>query len=303
MGRRKKAKDKNVFIIDEDDLEVYSGDVERYEVSVGPPVVKGRKLKPLHTATGGEGENPADAGVSTGQGRSTIQQSPHMASGANPQQIFKLEDDLTRTRDVVEDLKHNVSVLEGEVKDLRGEMERISYLLRSLEGLRNAMKDIESTVSELSGLYDLISANVNPFIEMPPLRRRDEIVKEAGGGTEGDPGEEFQELTEIFEEEEEPFEEEWETPVADLESEEWVLKWTHFLLEEVGKAGLEDALNYYINLGWIDDPLLEKVKEIARGTRVPLKNREGRKKGSWKMNMDDHIKSLEYLKRIKGERR
>ncbi len=315
---RRKANDVE-FVIEEDDgvaddeLEVSSsskkgsikgGNVERYEVSIGPPMVSGRKVKPLRSP---EEKPPSGKQPSVSQqadpryGQGSITSSISMAGA---QQVYKIEDDLRRTRDIVEDLKHSMGMMEGDVKDLKAEMDRTSYLLRSLEGLKNAMKDIESTVSELSGLYDLISANINPFVDIPPLQSRDQMeeLKEE----EEEELEEtnlFRDITDIFDEEEEEaqaVEDEWDGP--NLESEEWILRWTKFLIVRVGKEGLERTLDYYMDLEWIDEDMIEKVLDIARGTIGPKLPAEG-KRSKWKLEAEDHVQSLEFIKNIRSKGR
>ncbi len=278
MGPERKRRSNVEFVIEEE--EINGGDIERYEVSIGPPMVSGRKVKPIHTEDpeGSERTPSRDPTKSKGPGDRTT----YVAG--NPQQIYKIEDDLQRTRDRVEDIKHTVSVIESEVKDLRVEMDRISYLVRSLEGLKNTMKDMETTVSELSGLYDLISANINPFIDIPPLQRKRDIEPE-----EDEEVEEFKPVSEIFGDEEE-----WG---RDLESEEVILKWALFLVERVGKEGLESVLDYYVDLEWIDEALQDRIMGVARGMSFPPVHGEG-KKASWKMDADDHVESLGYIKRI-----
>jgi len=288
--------------------QVKAGEVERYEVRIGPPVVSGRKVKPLRTPEE-KVERPRELSSPPAQGPpSMIQQGMAQStlSVAGAQQIYKIEDDLRRTRDVVEDLRHNLGLMEGEVRDLKAEMERISYLLRSLEGLKNTMKDMESTVSELSGLYDLISANINPFVEIPQLQSRDKVVRQAGKGTidevEVVDDEAFQPLEDMFEEGDNDEYTEDDSLDASLESAEWTLRWTKFLIERVGKEGLEKTLDYYMDLGWIDEDAIDKVLEIARGTVGPKLPPDGRKV-SWRMDAEDHVKSLEYIRRIRTNRR
>ena len=296
-GRKDSAEEFVIEDDEEDDDEyvevgVKKGNVERYEVQIGPPMVRGRKVKPIHS----EGE-VAGAPPSSGPRVEKVDERSGgrgFASAANPQQIYKIEDDLRRTRDKVEDMSHTLSVLDGEVKELMADMERMSYLVRSLEGMKNTMRSMETTVSELSGLYDLISANVNPFIDIPPMKMR---------GSTSDEGEDvecseldiekFRSLSDIFEEEEE---EKWG---RDLDSEESIIKWTKFLLERVGKEGLDGALEYYLDLGWIDDDLVKRVKEVARGMSSPPRPRDG-KRSSWKMDADEHVESLGYIKKITG---
>ena len=325
MARRKGNSDGVEFVIedegetimDEEEVEVSAspkradvkgGDVERYEVRIGPPVVSGRKVKPIRTPDE-KVEKPRELKSPVPQGGGAYSQqgmSSPSFTVAGTQQIYKIEDDLRRTRDIVEDLKHNMGLVEGEVKDLRAEMDRMSYLLRSLEGLKNTMKDIESTVSELSGLYDLISANINPFVEIPPLKTREKVVKPDIAeeieevGEVSDQG--FQNIGDIFDSEVEEEDFERGKNGLDLESEEWTLKWTKFLIERVGKEGLERTLDYYVDLGWIDEDLIEKVLEIARGTVGPKVRPEG-KKVTWRMDAEDHVKSLEFVRRIRSIRR
>ncbi|MBN1539422.1 MAG: hypothetical protein JW939_04700, partial [Candidatus Thermoplasmatota archaeon] len=211
-----------------------------------------------------------------------------------------------RTREIVEDLRHSLGVMEGEVKDLRTEMDRISYLLRSLEGLKNTMKDMESTVSELSGLYDLISANINPFVEVPRLENRDKLVRTSSRKSmdESEEMEEvgFQNISEIFRDDERTECGENGHGDDNLESAEWTIKWTKFLIERVGKEGLEKTLDYYMDLGWIDENTIDQVLEMARGTVSPKIPSDGRKV-SWRLDAEDHVKSLEYIRRIRPNRR
>lgn len=316
MARKKAGKKAKVVLADEDDEEfetdgIKGGEVERYEVRVEPPIISGRKAKAVRTPDEETMVIEAGNGSSMSAGTSGRGGSKLTPSVGSSQQIYKIEDDLRRTRDIVEDLRHTVDVMEGEFKDLKAEMDRISYLLRSLEGLKNTMKDIESTVSELSGLYDMISANVNPFIDIEPFKpsngfpqANDKVYNEKGM-VPGSQKEEtsFSELSEIFSEEEEEEGDEEEAPVIsrDLRSEEWVLRWTQFLIDKVGKEGLEMTLDYYRDLGWIDDNIIDKVLDIARGTTGPPRKREEGKKVRWRMNGDDHVKSLEYIRNIRGK--
>ena len=297
MARRKKNSEDVEFVLEEDEEKesVSSGDVERYEVKVGPPVISGRKVNATYTPgsdeekrssqdSGGGDQKPIKTGAEGG-----------FSSSVSPHHLYKMEDELRRTRDVVEDLRHTVSVLESEVKDLKGDMDRATYLLRSFEGLKSTMKDVESTVSELSGLYDLISSEINPFVDIPPIKQRKNIHGEEADVEETEKAA-FRELSDIFGDDEETEEAIWDKMY--LESEEWVLRWTKFLIDKVGKEGLEKILDYYMELEWIDQDLKGRVLEVAKGT--PTRRKEGKRKTSWKMDAEDHVKSLDYIRKIKG---
>ena len=302
MARKKESEQQVEFVIEDeeesaDGNEVRSGQIERFEVRIGTPsVTGGRMVKPERAPEAGPAAGQS-GGPQTVSGQPQMKQSPqgqqNAVQGASVQQIFKIEDDLRKTKELVDDLRHTVGIMEGELKDLRAEVERMSYLLKSLEGLKNAMKDMESTVSELSGLYDLISANVNPFVDVPSLHVNERTSSQKGRPTPPSMSG-FKDVSEIFGEEGK----ERAASSADLFSEEWTLRWVQFLIERVGKEGLEKALYYYHDLKWIDEGLITKALEMAKGTAAP-KLPEG-KRIAWKLEADDHLKSLEFVRRIKG---
>lgn len=285
----KKKVEEEEFVIESSD-KVASGEINRYEVRIEPPVISGRKVKPVRE--GGEPSGPGPTGSASASINNRGQVSGFQ--GPSSQQLFKLEDDLRRTREVVEDLRHTSSKLEAEVKDMRSEMERVSYLLRSLEGLRNSLKDIESTVSELSGLYDMISSSINPFIDIPPIGSIRE--KRPVRGVERRSGKSF-DAEEVFEDIDECSEE------ISKDSDEWLLRWTIFLIERVGKEGIERTLNYYMEMNWIDQGIVDKVFNIGRGIASPPSAEDGERKVTWKLDAEDHIRSLEFIRKIKGEKR
>jgi hypothetical protein len=168
------------------------------------------------------------------------------------------------------------------------------------------MKDIESTVSELSGLYDMISANVNPFIDIPKMDAKASNgprAKEVRPPPPPQKGKEFVELSEIFEEVEEvderPPKSAQKGSGDDLGPDGWLLRWTQFLLGKVGREGLEKALDYYKDLGWIDEDIIDRVLEMARGTSAPTQAPE--RKAHWRMDAEDHMRSLEHIRRIRGK--
>ncbi|MDG6223965.1 MAG: FlaD/FlaE family flagellar protein [Candidatus Thermoplasmatota archaeon] len=282
----KKKVEEEEFVIESSD-KVASGEIKRYEVRMEPPLISGRKVKPVV-------ESPESTSATGPTSFPKVPSRGQMAGfqGPSAQQIFKLEDDLRRTREVMEDLKHTSSKLEAEVKDMRSEMERVNYLLRSLEGLRNSLKDIESTVSELSGLYDMISSSINPFIDIPPLGAS---VSPAVKGEA--PSGKVVEARDVFEDIEECFEDDI------MDSDEWLLRWTKFLIDRVGKEGLERTLEYYSEMNWVDQRIVDKVFNIAKGIASPPRAGEGERKVTWKLDAEDHIQSLDFIKKIRGDRR
>jgi len=70
-------------------------------------------------------------------------------------------------------------------------------------------------------------------------------------------------------------------------------KWLKFLLERVGHNNLPRLLNYYKSIGWISDPVTQKLLELA--------NIEKRYKGiSWTLSAQEQRISRLYIEKLKG---
>jgi len=70
-------------------------------------------------------------------------------------------------------------------------------------------------------------------------------------------------------------------------------KWIKFLLERVGHNNLPRLLNYYKSIGWISDPVVGKLLELA--------NNEKRYKGvSWTLSAQEQRISRLYIEKLKG---
>lgn len=77
------------------------------------------------------------------------------------------------------------------------------------------------------------------------------------------------------------------------------LKWLEFLLERVGHTGLENTLEYYVDIGWISDEVLSRILRMARGVKTIHDDAEWRPQGF--MTAQDHIQSLLFIERLRGE--
>lgn len=70
-------------------------------------------------------------------------------------------------------------------------------------------------------------------------------------------------------------------------------KWIKFLLERVGHNNLPRLLNYYKSIGWISDPVAQKLLELA--------SIEKRYKGvSWTLSAQEQRISRLYIEKLKG---
>jgi len=70
-------------------------------------------------------------------------------------------------------------------------------------------------------------------------------------------------------------------------------KWLKFLLERVGHNNLPRLLNYYKSIGWINDPVADRLLELA--------SIEKRYKGvSWTLSAQEQRISRLYIEKLKG---
>src|SRR5450759_800085 len=70
-------------------------------------------------------------------------------------------------------------------------------------------------------------------------------------------------------------------------------KWIKFLLERVGHNNLPRLLNYYKSIGWISDPVAQRLLELA--------SIEKRYKGvSWTLSAQEQRISRLYIEKLKG---
>ncbi len=172
MAQSSDDKGAEEFVIEEEEQPqkkdaVKKGDVERYEVRIGPPVVSGRKVKPL--MTGGEKGTGADgqrAAASSKPGEERKGEKGSVSYGST-QQIYKIEDDLRRTRDIVEDLKHTMGIVEGDLRDLKAEMERMSHF-----GLASADRSFQMTREHTELLEALMAGDPEAAGGHATTRRR-----------------------------------------------------------------------------------------------------------------------------------
>lgn len=79
-----------------------------------------------------------------------------------------------------------------------------------------------------------------------------------------------------------------------------LLKWIEFLMERVGYDGLEDVLNYYVDINWISEDVLMTVLRYARGIKLYHDNSDWRPVGY--MNVQDHLMSLLYIEALRTGR-
>ncbi|PTD94829.1 hypothetical protein C9439_00355 [archaeon SCG-AAA382B04] len=87
------------------------------------------------------------------------------------------------------------------------------------------------------------------------------------------------------------------------------LKWIEFLVGKVGHSGLEEVLEFYKEMGWINDDVLVSLEKLSMGFRSFrgdgdqefIREEEADLKPQSYLTSKDHIKSLLYIRSLKGE--
>ena len=76
-----------------------------------------------------------------------------------------------------------------------------------------------------------------------------------------------------------------------------LLKWIEFLIERVGYDGLEDVLDYYVDVGWISEEVMFTVLRYAKGIKLYHENSDWRPIGF--MSVKDHMTSLMFIEALR----
>ncbi len=75
-----------------------------------------------------------------------------------------------------------------------------------------------------------------------------------------------------------------------------LLNWIEFLMERVGRNNLMDALDYYVDIGWISEDVRSEIMAYARGIDYYVE------KPTWRLLPEDHTKSLLFIERLCGRK-
>ena len=78
-----------------------------------------------------------------------------------------------------------------------------------------------------------------------------------------------------------------------------LMKWLQFLVDKVGKDNLSDVLEYYVDIGWISEKIVMNLIEYSEGITEEKEHREFAEKNE--LQAKDHIQSLLFIQRLKGE--
>ncbi len=253
--------------------------------------------------------------------------------------------------------------VERTLNDVVNRLNSLDKFTESVKGdiktVKDSISSMEGTMRELTSLYDLISSQINPFIDIDIAKGKeddktqDEVVQaELDAIFEKPEGQQGDEL---------PEEMAADTvmpgmPPAEMQGQPqqvqvaqlapvpriarlteigadpmcWIalLRWIEFLLERVKRDQLSGLLSHYVKIGWISEGIRSQVISEIRGIKPTtamvggleatkttkdgdvvmayqketLRTDESpmRAEDDWKLTIDDHLKSLIFIERIRG---
>ncbi len=83
------------------------------------------------------------------------------------------------------------------------------------------------------------------------------------------------------------------------------LKWLEFLIEKAGVSNMPDVLEFYCDLNWISENTLSRLMRYSKGTKPLNENHDGHGDDNGveeKLSARDHIMSLLFIERLRGNR-
>jgi flagellar protein FlaD len=84
----------------------------------------------------------------------------------------------------------------------------------------------------------------------------------------------------------------------DPESVVVLMKWLQYLVDKLGKNNLPNILGYYVDVDWISDDVRLDLIKYSKGITDA---EEGTKKGTTNLSTKDHIQSLLFIQKLKGQ--
>jgi len=180
--------------------------------------------------------------------------------------------------------------LENVKQDVEKLKDSVNAIRSSLKNLNEKMDKLEKHIAELASIYELVTNQTNPFLdedERKAAAKKVGTIQTVPAAAPAAP---------VAPKEEEP---EVVLPSVDLTNPkviQTILDWMQFIVERVGHAGVDDVLQYYVDIHWISQEVAEILKRYADGIRVEI---EPEVEEPVQLDPEDHMKSLDYIMQIK----
>lgn len=183
------------------------------------------------------------------------------------------------------------SDVEGKIASLEDKMAQIDSAIanvrRTNEDTDEKLGKIEKSLEGMLSVYELVTNEVNPFVEERGLRGTMDMKTSVLVSEKTVPAAEVAAK---------PKEEICLTKISNEPSFVMLmLKWLDFLLERAGYMGMIKVLLYYEDLGWISEAVRGRMIKYSRDLGAEKKYAKG--KG---LTVRDHIVSLYFITKLQG---
>lgn len=176
------------------------------------------------------------------------------------------------------------SDIDGKITSLEDKMTQIDSAIanvrRTNEETDEKLTKIEKSLEGMLSVYELVTNEVNPFVE-------------ERGISSGLVSEKTAQVEVVAKSKE------GEIRLSKMSNEPsfvmLMLRWLDFLLKKAGYKGMVRALLYYEDLGWISEEIRGRMIKYSRDLGAEKKH--GKEKG---LNISDHIVSLYFIARLQG---
>ncbi len=287
---------------------------DRFEIEVGSPMVTGAEREKAK-----EKKERVREVVKSAPGEVLISMDPKAEA-----RFTHIEKDISKLDNKVIENVESLASIAGDLHEIKEGYARLDVVLKELEGTRDSYVKVDKTMRELAALYDLISAQINPFIDMEDEQGSGEVSRWDGigdnvelirqgsddlipptlegdgvdGKNEGAVGDRMQEKRTI-------------PSRMQFQFESSVLGWVQFLVSKVRQEDIPNLLKYYREIGWINEEIEITTMNFLTGAKSEpnLDLTEGDiyisedgtvigQTDGWKLSIEDHSKSLEFVEEI-----
>lgn len=238
-----------------------------------------------------------------------------VASRATIERFEKTEKRITEMGDMLVMMKTDLDSTAQKLSVPKGMSEEVSQRMQNLESKMDAFADamvmmhesIEKLSSNTESLYsrtDVLDQNIVDLAETTAsiTARLEKLEKGlVSKSTARDESSDKEETEDDAGTEESP--KKVTIPMVRLEcikadptSVVVLLNWIEFLMERVGRNNLMDALDYYVDIGWISEDVMSEIMAYARGIDYYVE------KPTWRLLPEDHTKSLLFIERLSGRK-
>lgn len=81
-----------------------------------------------------------------------------------------------------------------------------------------------------------------------------------------------------------------------------LMKWLQYLIDKCGHMYLADILDYYVDIGWISDDAKISLVDYSKGIDEQNKKTDNLNKEASNLPSKDHIQSLIFIQKLKGNK-